>query len=571
MFLFADIVPTRLLRALILAFAFAIAGIALPAHAQLLPGTTAEDAAPAAAADPFGRDTPRDAVTGLLDALAKEEFTRAAYYFFLIEDETVDPAPTEPADAATATPAANTDRAAQVQRGAALARRLKLALDRGGTLLPYAALSNQPQGKADDGLAPAVDDVGNLAGGGGDTVPILIERTQAPAGAQLWLIAPDTIAAIEALAPAAQAGAASADDTTQIAGAPAMDWLKLIAIAIGSFLLLRIVSSLLLTALRRWLPDHEGSAIYRLLYAGLPPLALYLSVLTFYLTANALAVSIVARQTLLRYAGIVAWIALAWFALRLVDGIAKFFAARMIRAERRQAVSIITFLRRGAKVLVLAIAAVAVLDTIGFDVTTGIAALGIGGIALALGAQKTIENLVGSITIIADKPVQVGDVARIGDTTGTVEDIGMRSTRVRTNERTVVSIPNGDLAAQRIENYALRDRFLFQHTVGVSYDTDAAAMDTVLVALREMIAADGNIIEDDARVRFRAFGDSSLDIEVFCYFRTDSFPVSLEMQERLLLAIMRKLEELNVDIAFPTRTINLQPTALMTEGAKNAP
>ena len=290
----------------------------------------------------------------------------------------------------------------------------------------------------------------------------------------------------------------------------------------------------------------------------MPPLSLYLAVLTFYATADNLGVSIVARQTLLRYAAIVAWIALAWFALRLVDAIARVVTGRMHRAERRQAVTIVSFLRRGAKVLLLAIAFVAVLDTVGLDVTTGIAALGIGGLALALGAQKTIENLVGSVTLIADKPVQVGDAAQIGEVFGTVEDIGMRSTLVRTLNRTLVSIPNGYLASERIENYALRDRFLFHQTIGVTYDTDAQQMERLLGELRTIIAEDGNIIDDDARVRFHGFGDSALQIEIFAYFNTRSYPESLAMQETLLFAIMRKLDELGIAFAFPTQTIHVQ-------------
>ena len=231
---------------------------------------------------------------------------------------------------------------------------------------------------------------------------------------------------------------------------------------------------------------------------------------------------------------------------------------RMHRAERRQAVTIVSFLRRGAKVLLLAIAFVAVLDTVGLDVTTGIAALGIGGLALALGAQKTIENLVGSVTLIADKPVQVGDAAQIGEVFGTVEDIGMRSTLVRTLNRTLVSIPNGYLASERIENYALRDRFLFHQTIGVTYDTDAEQMERLLGELRTIIAEDGNIIDDDARVRFHGFGYSALQIEIFAYFNTRSYPESLAMQETLLFAIMRKLDELGIAFAFPTQTIHVQ-------------
>src|SRR5690606_4171885 len=117
------------------------------------------------------------------------------------------------------------------------------------------------------------------------------------------------------------------------------------------------------------------------------------------------------------------------------------------------------FLRRAAKVAIVVFGTIVVLDTLGFDVTTGLAALGIGGIALALGAQKTVENFVGSVTLIADQPIRVGDFCTVSGVTGTVEQIGMRSTRIRTLCRTGVSIPNGEFSSSKIENYAHRDRF----------------------------------------------------------------------------------------------------------------
>src|SRR5690606_19602519 len=114
-----------------------------------------------------------------------------------------------------------------------------------------------------------------------------------------------------------------------------------------------------------------------------------------------------------------------------------------------------------AKVAIVVLGAIAILGTLGFDVKTGLAALGIGGIALALGAQKTIENFVGSVTLITDQPVRVGDFCKVGAVSGTVEQIGMRSTRIRTGERSTVTIPNGQFSSDMIENFATRERHLF--------------------------------------------------------------------------------------------------------------
>ena len=508
-----------LLRILCVAVTLAFASFAA---AQSLPETepVAEQPVAAPTPDPFGRETPRGAVTGLLQALADADYLRAAQYFpegGSLQTEVEGAVTTDDQERLAEETQADLDRRAE------LARKLQIALDRGGSLLAFSLLSNSPTGAIDDGLAENLEEVGKLSSEEG-AAPILLQQYAAADIGMHWRIAPETAEAIAGFVAEEAVEEAINEDAITLAGAPLVDWLKLVALALIAFAAFRLLAALLMALMRRAVADHDTSPIYRFLHAAMPPLSLYLAVLTFYATAGELEVSIVARQTLLRYAAIVAWIALAWFALRLVDAIARVVTGRMHRAERRQAVTIVSFLRRGAKVLLLAIAFVAVLDTVGLDVTTGIAALGIGGLALALGAQKTIENLVGSVTLIADKPVQVGDAAQIGDVFGTVEDIGMRSTLVRTQNRTLVSIPNGYLASERIENYALRDRFLFHQTIGVTYDTNAEQMERLLGELRTIIADDGHILDDDARVRFHGFGDSALQIEIFAYFNTRSYP-----------------------------------------------
>jgi MscS family membrane protein len=354
-----------------------------------------------------------------------------------------------------------------------------------------------------------------------------------------------------------------------VAGAPLIDWLLLIGVAIALFVALRLLAAAILGTLRRIIPDHSSNTFFRIVHAALPPLALYGATVAFFFIAGRMDASIVARQMLLRGAGIAAWLSLGWFLFRLIDALARTASERMNRAERRQAASVITLLRRVAKLTLLVIIFIAVLDTFGIDVTTGIAALGIGGLALALGAQKTIENLVGSITIIGDQPVQVGDAAQIGDTFGTVEDVGMRSTRVRTINRTLVTIPNGFLAGEKIENFSARDQFLFKHVIGVSYETDAEKMSEVLDAIRAILADNEHIIDEDARARFIGFGESALNIEIYAYFRTTSFVEWLEMQEELLLSLMRKLKQLDVSIAFPTRTIQLNRDGVTPQMREN--
>jgi MscS family membrane protein len=252
--------------------------------------------------------------------------------------------------------------------------------------------------------------------------------------------------------------------------------------------------------------------------------------------------------------GLGVFLLLLW---RLIDVFGQFLQRRMIRHRHQAGLSAVMFLRRGAKIAVIVFGVIAILGTLGFDVTTGLAALGIGGIALALGAQKTVENFVGSVTLIADQPIRVGDFCKVGETTGTVESIGMRSTRIRTNDRTVVTIPNGDFSSQRIENFAHRDRIWFHPTFGVRSDTSPDQIRYLLVELRSILYAHSKIDPESARVRFVGVGNSSFNLEVFSYVLTSDFNEFLEIQEDLLLRMMDVIAASGTDFAFPSQTIYL--------------
>ncbi|WP_233130791.1 mechanosensitive ion channel family protein [Sphingomonas jeddahensis] len=503
-----------------------------PAFAQEASNT----AAPVVPADPFGRETPRSAVTGLIEALAKRDYDRAANYFDL---------------------PVQGDR--QVLGGASeLARRLQVLLDSGGSLIPFQGLANDAGGRIDDDLPLDRELIGDLGIGEGDA-PILLTHGDLD-GRPVWRISHDTIRRLMA-APATVVAAAPAGEATgvNVGGAPVEDWALLIGIAALSFVVLRLLATGVLALMRRSIIDADANGFYRFFHAALPPLSLFISVIAFYGWAEKLEVAIVARQTLLRYAGGVAAVALVWFGLRLVDAIADVAIARMHRRSRRQAVSVVSLLRRAAKILLLVFSVVAVLDTFGIDVTTGIAALGIGGIALALGAQKTVENLVGSVTVIADRPIQVGDFCRVGDVVGTVEDVGIRSTRIRTNDRTVVTIPNGDFSSRQIENFAKRDRFLFAPVIGIEYNNSADKVREAVAIIEEVLVGHDKVLQDGPRARFTNFGENSLDIEVFSYIDVSDFGESTVIRQELLLSIYERLSAAGIGIAFPTRTIFLAP------------
>ena len=517
--------------------------LALPplAAAQSLPGLKPANAsAPAAprADDPFGRDTPRGLANGLIAALAAQDYERAANYFDL----------------------AHVRASTRASYGAAAAKHLQDALDAGGSLLPNIALSDDPAGKDDDGLPPDQERLGALPTSHGGTVPLTATAGTGPNG-PVWRISATSLAALADL-PAAPERDSLRDrlpsvlTDTMLWGAPLSDWLILLVTAAVFYALVRLVFTLALWLIGRWKPDHENSRAWRLIHAASSPVSLWLAQVLFLQATRSAHIAIVARQIVGRFVGAGLLLALAWFAWRLIDVIADFWGARMARTERHRARSILIFARRTGKIVLFVLAGIWTLDALGINVTTGIAALGLGGLAIALGAQKTVENIVGSVSVIADEPVRVGDFCRVGDVVGTVEDIGIRSTRIRTNERTRVTIPNGNFAALQIENYSLRDRYLFRPTLKLAADTDADGVERALAAIRAVLA-EADCLYPDPRATLVNLGDWSIDVELFGWIDVPDFAQSLYLREKLLLELMRRVAAAGVAFALPTRTVQV--------------
>jgi len=196
-------------------------------------------------------------------------------------------------------------------------------------------------------------------------------------------------------------------------------------------------------------------------------------------------------------------------------------------------------------------------EHIGVPVAALAAGVGVGGLAFALAAQSTLENLVAGLTIYGDRPIRVGDFCIIGGVSGIVESIGLRSTRLRTLERTLVTIPNAQVAKQTLENTSVRDKMLFQTSIGLRYETTPDQLRYVLGKLRELFYGHPEVIDDGMRVRFVGFGASSLDIEIYLYVKATVKPAFLEICEDLNLRIIDIIEEAGAGFAFPSQTTYL--------------
>ena len=205
------------------------------------------------------------------------------------------------------------------------------------------------------------------------------------------------------------------------------------------------------------------------------------------------------------------------------------------------------------KVLVAILALVVWLDNIGVNVTALLAGLGVGGLSVALVLQKPLEDIMGAITLYTQQPVTVGQFCTCGDTTGTVEEINLRTTRIRTLANTVVVIPNSTFATASIENVAARRRILHRQTVRLALDTPATTITAVLERLHQMLQSVETVAQEDFRVRLVGFGEFSIDAEIFAYVETTDWAEFLRIAEDINLQTVAALETCGAKFAVPPR------------------
>ena len=194
---------------------------------------------------------------------------------------------------------------------------------------------------------------------------------------------------------------------------------------------------------------------------------------------------------------------------------------------------------------------------LGADLIPVLAGLGVGGLAVALAAQRTFANLLGSVILFVNKPVKVGDFCRYGDQIGTVESIGLISTRIRSLERTIVTVPNAEFSEMQIDNFTVRDERLLKTVLQLRYETTPEQMRYVLARLREMLLGHPMVTPEPARVRFSNFGAYSKDVEIFAYLRCQDQDVYCAVKEDVFLRIDDIVAESGTGFAFPSQTAYL--------------
>jgi MscS family membrane protein len=329
-------------------------------------------------------------------------------------------------------------------------------------------------------------------------------------------------------------------------------WIALVPLLLGAWAVSYVVTRTGRAFATRALSENHASAAHQLhgpatlavmvgvTYAALPWLGLYQP----------------GHEFVSRWCSAFLVIALFWALWRGVELSRQTASSSHWARESLSAKSLLSLGSRFAKFALVAVAFLTVLSQLGYQATTILTGLGIGGVALALAAQKTVENLFGTFSLAIDQPFREGDVIKVDGIDGVVEAVGLRSTRIRTPDRTVISIPNGKLADMRIETVSRQDRLRFYCSVGVAH-TASRQVEDLLARIKALVAAEELVVAPSVSVRFTALTDSALTLEVVALFETTDGSRFLDAKERLLLGILRAVDEAGTALAHPVRTVEL--------------
>ena len=279
--------------------------------------------------------------------------------------------------------------------------------------------------------------------------------------------------------------------------------------------------------------------------------------ITFLLGFPALDFPTVVEDIVHQLASLLGAVALVMLGFRGVDIFTDVLGRRAELTDSRFDDQLVPLVNTGLKIVTLLIGMLFILGNLGVNVTSLVAGLGLGGLAVALAAQDTFRNLLGGVTIFADRPFQVGDWVVVGSIEGTVEHVGFRSSRVRTFYNSVVTVPNARIVDTHVDNMGLRQWRRYRTTLGLAYHTTPDQVQAFVEGVRAVIRANPEMRKDYYIVEFTEFGASSLEVLLYCFIDAPDWNAELRTRHVLNLDIMRLAEELGVEFAFPTQTLHV--------------
>jgi MscS family membrane protein len=527
----------RLLFFFLLLGLSSVSADARPQIPGLTSSTSSSTTSPAAheSADALGRETPRGCLLGFIKAAQEERYSIAIQYF---------------------QPITRRKRSAEEDDEELAEQLLAILNQRFNGPLDF--VSREPQGKLDDGLPPDQEKISSSLGTE-DKFPILLVRIEDEDGRKLWYFSRTTLEMVPQVYdsltfPEIEKQLPQYLVAHRFLSIPFWQWLAVLIFIPLAFVAARIITLFFGLVRRcarkvRHLPMPPVEPLTRI-----GPLTFVIALFIHYGLVAYIGTSLLYRIYYRRLIWICMAVAFYWLLTQVTRAISSRIGASLTSRGMFAERSIVSLIRRFVEVSIFIVVTLLVLYGLGFNVSAALAGVGIGTLALGLGAQKTFENMFGGVSILFDKVIVIGDTCKVNNQTGVVEDIGLRSTRLRTPERTLLSIPNGTMATAVIENLRFRDKFLCQQVIRLRYDLSPDHVRFILEEIRRLLLENPKVEDSTSRVRFIRFSDYSLDMEIFCYILEGNYNAYLAAQEALLLSVMDALDKAGIVVALPTQT-----------------
>jgi MscS family membrane protein len=499
--------------------------------------------------DPLGRTTPSGSVVGFLKAAQSGNYSIAAQYLQM-------------------------NAARRQAEGEQLASQLNAVLNSPAAATVRIGSFNQAEGTPQEGVPLGRQKLGTMSSGDVEDDLELV-RVYDPRAGHIWLISSDTLAKFPELYDQFEARQVESKLPTvlvkhEIAGLPLWQWLALllaVPVAAGLGWLLLVI----LEVPVRWWARRRGQLEVANWRSVSAPAWLLAGTLVHQWFIRYMGVALLPRHYYFQFTSIALIVSVTWIAWRVVRWLLRGVRNRALARGHTGTGSLMLLGERIIKAVIFGAGVLAVFGSLGFNMSTALAGLGIGGLAIGFGAQQSIANLFGGVFVLGDEVFRVGDTCRFGDRTGVVEDIGLRSTRIRTQERTLLAIPNGTVATINLENLSSRDKILFQTTLGLRPESKPDHVRFVLAEVRRLLYSHARVESKTVRVRLTDISGSSLSIEVLAYILTRDFNEFAAIREDLLLRIMDVMEDSGGGLALPSQTLYLsRDSGVEKEKAGNA-
>ena len=483
--------------------------------------------------DAFGRRTPHGTIFGFLQNAQSGKYKEAAQYLQLSKNE-------------------------RATQGEQIARELHQLMDN-AFVGRVGAISTNEEGSVQEGVPRDHEQIGVFRINGKETNVDLV-RVSDPAAGEIWLFSSQIVSAVPVLFSQIENGEYEPNLprfllTRRVLSTPMwrlLSFVLLIPIALG---LAWAVMRLLRAGQRIWLRWHHHPWIEDVHSSPVAPGIVTLTVIFHQIGVYFLGVPLLIRVYYHRLTVIILIASVTWLVFRLINNWGERERLKVLEGSGYTSSAIVLLGQRVLKFVVVIVALLVIISILGFDMTTAVAGLGIGSLAVAFAAQKTLENLFGGISIIGDQVIRVGELCRIGDKVGTVEDISLRSTRIRTRECTELSVPNGQLANMNVENLSRSNTSLVRSRIILRQETSANDLRSLLKDILALLRRHERVDPLTARVRFMGFSETGLDIEIYCLILTGELSEFLAVREDLLLRVMDVLAASGVGLALPWRTL----------------